>query len=304
MVEKLGDLGGPVAAGVYNVYTGELVGTPMPAAAQLGLEPPRFCAECGRRMVVQVRPDGWWARCSRHGQVDSADLETAAVTEPSGPQLLPRVSRTCAIVAMALGLLITGVLVGGLWSWIAPSIHAVVAIAGSGKRVHDYLGTESGNFFVAPFLMMGLMTVLAVVAPVLAWQWREHRGPGMAVGLSIGLMAAAGVATAAGALLVRLRCGALDFETVPLSGASHRLTYVTQAPPVFFGRLPLQMAISLLAPAGIAALVYALLAAGNPRDDLGGCPLADQPQVAPVEPQNPEKRCQAATGDGDGSSDR
>ncbi|OMC43684.1 hypothetical protein A5745_17575 [Mycobacterium sp. IS-2888] len=68
-------LGAPVGAGVYNVYTGELGGTVSPTAAQLGLEPPRFCAECGRRMVVQVRPDGWRARCSRHGAVDSADLE-------------------------------------------------------------------------------------------------------------------------------------------------------------------------------------------------------------------------------------
>jgi hypothetical protein len=25
---------------------------------------------------VQVRPDGWWAKCSRHGVVDSEDLET------------------------------------------------------------------------------------------------------------------------------------------------------------------------------------------------------------------------------------
>ena len=74
------DLGAPVSAGVYNVYTGaytgDLGGTAVPTAAQLGLEPPRFCAECGRRMVVQVRPDGWRARCSRHGEVDSVDLET------------------------------------------------------------------------------------------------------------------------------------------------------------------------------------------------------------------------------------
>ncbi|WP_460865767.1 biotin synthase auxiliary protein BsaP [Rhodococcus aerolatus] len=41
-------------------------------AAALQLEPPRFCAECGRRMVVQVRPHGWHARCSRHGELDSA----------------------------------------------------------------------------------------------------------------------------------------------------------------------------------------------------------------------------------------
>ena len=75
----LRDLPAPVGAGVYNVYTGASVddaaGSAVPTAARLGLEPPRFCAECGRRMVVQVRPDGWWAKCSRHGRVDSADLE-------------------------------------------------------------------------------------------------------------------------------------------------------------------------------------------------------------------------------------
>lgn len=65
----------PVGAGVYNVYTGEPAGGASPTAAGLGLEPPRFCAECGRRMVVQVRPDGWWAQCSRHGRVDSQDLD-------------------------------------------------------------------------------------------------------------------------------------------------------------------------------------------------------------------------------------
>jgi hypothetical protein len=74
------DLPAPIGAGVYNVYTGsscrdDPTSRTVPTAAQLGLEPPRFCAECGRRMVVQVRPDGWWAKCSRHGLVDSADLE-------------------------------------------------------------------------------------------------------------------------------------------------------------------------------------------------------------------------------------
>ena len=69
----------PVGAGLYNIYTGadcrdDPAGAAVPAAAQLGLEPPRFCAQCGRRMVVQVRPDGWRAKCSRHGEVDSAEL--------------------------------------------------------------------------------------------------------------------------------------------------------------------------------------------------------------------------------------
>jgi hypothetical protein len=50
-------------------------GAPVPAAARLGLEPPRFCEQCGRRMIVQIAPDGWWARCSRHGMLDSSLTE-------------------------------------------------------------------------------------------------------------------------------------------------------------------------------------------------------------------------------------
>lgn len=65
----------PVGAGVYNIYTGGPAGSAVPTAAQLGLQAPRFCAECGRRMVVQVRPHGWRAKCSRHGVVDSTELD-------------------------------------------------------------------------------------------------------------------------------------------------------------------------------------------------------------------------------------
>ena len=64
----------------FNVYTGEPAAAAVPTAAQLGLEPPRFCAECGRRMMVQVRPDGWWAKCSRHGELDSKDLGDTAMS--------------------------------------------------------------------------------------------------------------------------------------------------------------------------------------------------------------------------------
>jgi hypothetical protein len=34
----------------------------------LDLEPPRFCSHCRRRMVVQVTPAGWTARCVEHGR--------------------------------------------------------------------------------------------------------------------------------------------------------------------------------------------------------------------------------------------
>ena len=32
------------------------------------VDPPRHCPVCARRMVVQVDPMGWTARCSRHGE--------------------------------------------------------------------------------------------------------------------------------------------------------------------------------------------------------------------------------------------
>lgn len=35
---------------------------------QRRLEPPRYCRHCRRRLVVQVTPHGWTARCARHGE--------------------------------------------------------------------------------------------------------------------------------------------------------------------------------------------------------------------------------------------
>ncbi|MGI8330981.1 hypothetical protein ACRYCC_13530 [Actinomadura scrupuli] len=40
--------------------------------AALRMEPPRYCAGCRRRMVVQVTPTGWTARCAEHGVLASA----------------------------------------------------------------------------------------------------------------------------------------------------------------------------------------------------------------------------------------
>ena len=49
------------------------------------LEPPRFCQDCGRRMVVQVVPTGWTAGCSRHGERHSGrDADTGQVGERPG----------------------------------------------------------------------------------------------------------------------------------------------------------------------------------------------------------------------------
>ena len=131
-------------------------------------------------------------------------------------------------------------LVGALWAWLAPPIHGVVALTHSGERLHDYLGSEADHFFVAAFLMLGLLNVVAAVAAVLAWQWRAHRGPGMVTGLCAGVVIAAGAAVGVGVLLVHLRYGTVDFAAAPVSH-DHPVYYFTEAPPVFFGPSWLQM---------------------------------------------------------------
>jgi len=193
----------------------------------------------------------------------------------------PRTSRRRAVFAIAAGLLIAGVLVGGLWAWIAPPIHGVVVLTHDGERLHDYLGRESDHFFVAAFLMLGLLNVVVAVAAALAWQWRAHRGPGMVTGLCFGAVIAAGAAVGVGALLVHLRYGAINFAAAPVSH-DHRVYYFTEAPPVFFGRTPLQIACTLLLPASTVALVYAVPAAATARDDLGGYPAVDPSYPQPA----------------------
>ncbi len=39
---------------------------------RLQLEPPRFCTSCRRRMVVQVTPASWSARCTVHGETSAS----------------------------------------------------------------------------------------------------------------------------------------------------------------------------------------------------------------------------------------
>ncbi|OBH42366.1 hypothetical protein A5690_22290 [Mycobacterium intracellulare] len=197
--------------------------------------------------------------------------EQANTDAPAPPAAVSRRARVRALVLVAAGSAATGLPIGALWAWIAPPIRAVVALTRSGERVHDYLGNESEHFFVAPALMLGLLTALAVVASVWAWQWRPHRGPGMVVALSVGMLTAAAAAAAVGAGLVRLAYGALDFDAVPL-GKSPSVAYVIQAPPVFFSDRPLQIAVSLMWPVGVAALVYAVRVAADARDDLGALP--------------------------------
>ncbi|MGH8892759.1 MAG: hypothetical protein ACRDWY_05555 [Actinomycetes bacterium] len=59
-------------AGPFCDQCGEPVGDHPECAARRALEPPRYCTRCRRRMVVQVLPRGWTARCSEHGTIEGA----------------------------------------------------------------------------------------------------------------------------------------------------------------------------------------------------------------------------------------
>ena len=200
--------------------------------------------------------------------------ETITDVEP------PRFSHRRAAVTTVAGLTVAGAVVGALWAWLAPPIHGVVALTKSGNKVKGYLGNEGDHFFVAAFLMVGMVSVLAFVAAVLVWKWRAHRGPVVAAALAIGSAAAAGAATGVGAILVHWRYGAIDIAGAPVS-PEHRVQYVIEAPAVFFGQGPLQIATTILFPAAVAAFVYALMAVSTQRDDLGAWPPVDEPVIGP-----------------------
>jgi Protein of unknown function (DUF2567) len=206
----------------------------------------------------------------------------------------PRISRRRAAVIVVIGLVVAGALMGALWAWMAPPIHGVIALTKSGERVHAYLGNEADNYFLAAFLLVGMVVALAVVCAVLVWQWRAHRGPVLVAALTLGSAAAVGAAAGVGGLLVRLRYDVIDIAGAPIS-PEHRVHYVTEAPPVFFAHSPLLIAASILFPAAMAALTYALTAVSTSRDDLGGWPPMEpalRPTVTldgvlPVGPSSP-----------------
>lgn len=166
------------------------------------------------------------------------------------------------------GLALAGAVLGALWSRHAPPIHTITALTRSGERVDAFLGRDADNLFVAAALLIGMLSWLAVVSTVLLWQWRTRRGPAMVIALSLGQIAAAAAATGTGALLAHWRYGTPDRAGAQLT-PTDRVRYFTEAPGVFLGHQPPQIAVTLLLGAALAALVYALATVATLRDDLG-----------------------------------
>lgn len=191
------------------------------------------------------------------------------MTAPASP---PRRSHGSAALIVVVALVLCGAALGAVWAWIAPPIHTFVGLTkATGERVDGFLGREADNIFVAAAMMIGLLTMLAVVSAVLVWQWRAHRGPAVSAALWVGQIGAAAAAAGTGAALAHWRYGTPDKAGAPLS-PDNRVAYFTEAPPVFAGHTPFQIAVTLLLPAALAGLVYAVLTIATPRDDLGAWP--------------------------------
>lgn len=183
----------------------------------------------------------------------------------------PRISRRGAMIRVVGVLTLAGVVVGVVWAFLAPSVQRVVLLTRSGDRVSGYVGEDADHLFLAATVMVGLLTILAVTSATAVWKWREHRGPEMVAALSVGLLLAAGAATGVGAAIVGLRYDTIDVAGAPVT-PDNRVHYVTEAPGVFFGHSPWQIAATIVFPAGIAALAYAIGALSTNRDDLGAWP--------------------------------
>ncbi|MCT7371099.1 DUF2567 domain-containing protein [Mycolicibacterium llatzerense] len=183
----------------------------------------------------------------------------------------PKLSHRAAALRVVVGLTLAGALGGLLWAFLAPPVDAVVALTKKGQRIHGYFGDESDRVFMGGALAVGLLTVIAVVAATLVWQWRAHRGPVLAGALALGNVAAAGALAGVGAAVAHWRYGTPDLAGAPLS-PEHRVGYLVEAPPVFFGHSPWVIATTLFFPAGIAALVYLFCTLATKRDDLGAWP--------------------------------
>lgn len=190
-----------------------------------------------------------------------------------------------AALSVVAALTLSGVVLGAVWAWIAPPLQTFVGLTKSGERVDGFLGRAADNQFVAVAIMVGLLTFLAIVSAVAVWQWRRRRGPLLATALWIGQAFAAAAAAGTGAALAHWRYGTPD-RNVELS-PDNRVAYFTEAPPVFPGHHPLQIAVALLLPAAVAALAYAFLAVANPRDDLGVEPMVRTARADEMEPVHP-----------------
>lgn len=178
------------------------------------------------------------------GVVHEAQEQDGAVVSTRSSDL-PQAMRT--VIALAA----IGAILGIVWAaWSPPGPQAQVL--GHGEFIVD----ETEAFVAADGRFLVLAVIVGLVAAVLAWTDRAHRGPAVVGGLVLG-----GIA---GSLLMELvghLFGGGSFHGTQFPGTD---VYLTARMP-----LSLHMQGLLLVESVVASLVYGVLVAFAAADDLG-----------------------------------
>lgn len=177
----------------------------------------------------------------------------------------PRRTGTRATLQIAAASILVGCLAGIVWAFLAPAVRMLVVDEDRGV----VLTGESLHRFDAVAIVVGIGLVLGVLSAVVVWGMRRFRGPGAVAALLLGSALCAGATAVVGVSVARVRVPDVDSPAVG--------TIVAVAPG-------LSTPMVLVAQPLAAALVYLLLVALSPHDDLG---VGDGPVAAA--PRTPEE---------------
>jgi hypothetical protein len=201
------------------------------------------------------------------------------LAEPSAPPT----TRWRAIAALFAALLLVGVALGAIWSAWSPATPAAILLPAGTQA------DETENFTAADGRFALLTGVVGILAGVLAWSLRSHRGALVAAALAAGGLGGSLLTDVVGRLIrgdgPKYSCGS---SQSPLHCTAH---------------LPLsvQMHGLLFLEAGLAVLIYSMFVAFAADDDLGRPdPVRAARQARSVGPQDPGQH-PGPYGDGTGA---
>lgn len=226
-----------------------------------------------------------------HPGASSQQWQTpAAYDQPAGEQA-PHLQADAGVlgdlrvaVLFAAALAVLGAVLGLVWAAWSPPGPRAIALS-PGVRQPD----ETEAFVAGDGRYLVLSVVVGVLAAVIAWRVGRHRGPVVLTALALGCVT--------GSLLMELVGHLTGGGT--FAGAPN--TLIAQLP------LSLHMPGMRFLQAGVAVLVYGMIAAFAVRDDLGRPdPVRDRLLPVPAAPPSPFAASVGAAGhpqDGGGDGD-
>ncbi len=183
--------------------------------------------------------------------------------------LRPAAGETSVVLRLALGLLLAGLPLGVLWWLISPRRSYQVSADGAFATVPDSEAAVGSDGW---FLLLAL--AVAVVVAVLAWRREAQRGPLMAVGLGVGMLA----------------CGLVAWQVGMLLGPGPTAAELKQTGTIVLGPLQLRAYGVLVVGPFVAVATYLLAACFTSRDDLRRSRrTASDSAPAPLRPAGPDQ---------------